>query len=81
MASSVTDSQSKDKDIRQQLVETGDVDVMISAGNNFFYTFSLQCSLWFFNRGKAEAIRDKVLFIDALNYFTVVDRILIRSMT
>ena len=76
MASSATDSQSKDKDIRQQLVETGDVDVMISVGNNFFYTLSLPCSLWFFNKGKAEAIRDKVLFIDARNYFTVVDRTL-----
>ena len=76
MASSATDSQSKDKDIRQQLVETGDVDVMISVGNNFFYTLSLPCSLWFFNRGKAEAIRDKVLFIDARNYYTVVDRTL-----
>ncbi len=76
MASSATDSQSKDKDIRQQLVETGDVDVMISVENNFFYTLSLQCSLWFFNRGKAEAVRDKVLFIDARNYYTVVDRTL-----
>ncbi|MBQ3113987.1 MAG: N-6 DNA methylase [Phascolarctobacterium sp.] len=76
MASSATDSQSKDKDIRQQLVETGDVDVMISVGNNFFYTLSLPCSLWFFNRGKAEAVRDKVLFIDARNYYTVVDRTL-----
>ena len=76
MASSATDSQSKDKDIRQQLVETGDVDVMISVGNNFFYTLSLPCSLWFFNRDKAETIKDKVLFIDALNYYTVVDRTL-----
>ena len=76
MASSATDSQSKDKDIRQQLVETGDVDVMISVGNNFFYTLSLPCSLWFFNRDKAEAIKDKVLFVDARNYYTVVDRTL-----
>lgn len=76
MASSATDSQSKDKDIRQQLVETGDVDVMISVGNNFFYTLSLPCSLWFFNRDKAETIKDKVLFIDARNYYTVVDRTL-----
>lgn len=76
MASSATDSQSKDKDIRQQLVETCDVDVMISVGNNFFYTLSLPCSLWFFNRDKAETIKDKVLFIDARNYYTVVDRTL-----
>lgn len=76
MASSATDSQGKDKDIREQLVKTGNVDVMISVGNNFFYTKSLPCSLWFFDKAKNEAIRDKVLFIDARNYYTVVDRTL-----
>ena len=76
MASSATDSQSKDKDIREKLVKTGHVDVMISVGNNFFYTKSLPCSLWFFDKGKTERLRDKVLFIDARNYYTVVDRTL-----
>ena len=76
MASSATDSQSKDKDIREKLVRTGHVDAMISVGNNFFYTKSLPCSLWFFDKGKQEELRDKVLFIDARNYYTVVDRTL-----
>ena len=76
MASSTTDSQSKDKDIREKLVRTGHVDVMISVGNNFFYTKSLPCSLWFFDKGKKEELRDKVLFIDVRNYYTVVDRTL-----
>lgn len=76
MASSATDSQGKDKDIRQKLIETGHVDAMISVGNNFFYTKSLPCSLWFFDKGKKEVIKDKVLFIDARNYYTVVDRTL-----
>lgn len=76
MASSATDSQGKDKDIRQSLIKTGHVDVMISVGNNFFYTKSLPCSLWFFDKAKAEENRDKVLFIDARNYYTVVDRTL-----
>ena len=76
MASSATDSQSKDKDIREKLVKTGHVDVMVSVGNNFFYTKSLPCSLWFFDKGKKEELRDKVLFIDARNYYTVVDRTL-----
>ncbi len=76
MASSATDSQGKDKDIRQALVETGHVDVMVSVGNNFFYTKSLPCSLWFFDKGKKPAIQDKILFIDARNYYTVVDRTL-----
>ena len=76
MASSATDSQGKDKDIRQGLIETGHVDVMVSVSNNFFYTKSLPCSLWFFNKGKSEEIKDKVLFIDARNYYTIVDRTL-----
>ena len=76
MASSATDSQGKDKDIRESLVKTGHVDVMISVGNNFFYTKSLPCSLWFYDKGKSDAIKDKVLFIDARNYYTVVDRTL-----
>ncbi|MDR3905147.1 MAG: class I SAM-dependent DNA methyltransferase [Evtepia sp.] len=76
MASSATDSQSKDKDIREELVRTGHVDVMISVGNNFFYTKSLPCSLWFFDKGKKEELRNTVLFLDARNYYTVVDRTL-----
>lgn len=76
MASSASDSQSKDKDIREKLVKTGYVDVMISVGNNFFYTKSLPCSLWFFDKGKQDALLDRVLFIDARNYYTVVDRTL-----
>lgn len=76
MASSATDSSSKDRDIREKLVNTGHVDVMVSVGNNFFYTLSLPCSLWFFDKAKREENRDKVLFIDARKYYTVVDRTL-----
>ncbi len=76
MASSATDSQGKDKDIREKLIATGDVDVMLSVGNNFFYTKSLPCTLWFFDKAKKEENKDKVLFIDARNYYTVVDRTL-----
>ena len=57
-------------------MRTGDVDVMVSVGNTFFYTLSLPCSLWFFDKNKNTDIRDKVLFIDARNYYTVVDRTL-----
>lgn len=76
MASSATDSANKDRDIRENLVKTGNVDVMVSVGNNFFYTLSLPCSLWFFDKAKRPENRDKVLFIDARNYYTVVDRTL-----
>ena len=67
-------AQNADRDIRTKLVETGDVDVILSVGNNFFYTLSLPCTLWFFDKGKKDEIKDKVLFIDARNYFTVIDR-------
>lgn len=76
MASSSTDSQGKDKDIREKLIKSGHVDIMISVGNNFFYTKSLPCSLWFFDKGKEKAKKDNILFIDARNYYTVIDRTL-----
>ncbi len=76
MASSATDSANKDRDIREKLVLTGDVDVIVSVGNNFFYTLSLPCSLWFFDKAKRLENRNRVLFIDARNYYTVVDRTL-----
>ena len=76
MASSATDSQGKDKEIREQLVKTGHVDVMVSVGKNFFYTKSLPCSLWFFDKGKSETLKEKILFIDARSYYTEVDRTL-----
>ena len=76
MASSATDSQGKDKMIREKLIRTGHVDVMISVSNNFFYTKSLPCSLWFFDKAKRAENKNKVLFIDARNYYTSVDRTL-----
>lgn len=71
MASSATDSNAE-RVQRRKLVETGRVDVMLYVGNNFFYTKSLPCTLWFFDKGKPEALRDKVLFIDAQRYHTAV---------
>ena len=76
MAASATDSSRKERDIREKLVKTGHVDVLLSVGNNFFYTKTLPCTLWFFDKGKPETLQDKVLFIDARNYYTVVDRTL-----
>lgn len=71
MASSATDSNAE-KQQRRKLVESGDVDVMLYVGNNFFYTKSLPCTLWFFDKGKPHELRDKVLFIDAQRYHTAV---------
>lgn len=75
MASSATDSGSE-KDIRTKLIDSGAIDVMVSVGNNFFYTKSLPCTLWFFDKAKKDNIKNKVLFIDARNYYTVIDRTL-----
>jgi hypothetical protein len=52
MASSASDAGNKDRDIREKLVKTGHVDVMMAIGNKFFYTRSLPCTLWFFDKGK-----------------------------
>ena len=71
MASSATDSNGQ-KAERRKLVEGGVVDVMLYVGNNFFYTKSLPCTLWFFDKGKRKDLKDKVLFIDAQRYHTAV---------
>lgn len=72
MASSASDSGNKDRDIREKLVKTGDVDVMVGIGNKFFYTRSLPCTLWFFNKGKPKALKNQVLMIDARSVYHVV---------
>ena len=72
MASSASDAGNKDKEIRQKLMERGHVDVMMSIGPKFFYTRSLPCTLWFFDKGKPDDFLDTVLMIDARNVYTVV---------
>jgi len=63
-----------ERDVRRKIVETGTVDVMISIRSNFFYTRSVPCELWFFDKGKPEHLRDKVLMIDARNIYRKVTR-------
>ncbi|WP_164242515.1 type I restriction-modification system subunit M [Stenotrophomonas maltophilia] len=72
MASSASDAGNKDKEIREKLVNTGHVDVMVAIGNKFFYTRTLPCTLWFFDKGKPESRKDTVLMLDARNVYTVV---------
>ena len=72
MPSSASDAGGRDKEIRQKLVETGHVDIMVSIGPKFFYTLSLPCALWFFDKSKPESRNDKVLMLDARNVYTVV---------
>lgn len=72
MASSATDAGNTEKTIRQKLVETGAVDCIVAVGNNFFYTRSLPCHVWFLDKGKRKTNKDKILMIDARNTFRVV---------
>jgi len=74
MASSASDAGHSDKLIREKLVNTGHADVIISIGTNFFYTRSLPCTLWFFDKGKSEDLQDQVLMIDARNIYRKVTR-------
>jgi len=73
MAASAPDAGGKELEIRRKLVETDHVDAMLGVGNNFFFTKSLPCTLWFFDKAKPAAVRDKVLFLDMRGYFHVVD--------
>jgi type I restriction enzyme M protein len=75
MANSAGDARGSELDIRRDLLRAGAVDVMVSVGPNFFYTVTLPCTLWFFDRGKSKTNRkDKVLFIDARHIFRQIDR-------
>lgn len=75
MANSASDARASELDIRRRLIEAHVVDVMISIGSNFFYTVTLPCTLWFFDRGKRYTERrEKVLFIDARHIYKQVDR-------
>jgi type I restriction enzyme M protein len=74
MSSQASSAGHGEKEVRQKIVETGDVDVMISIRSNFFYTRTVPCELWHFDRGKPPERRDKVLMVDARNVFRKVTR-------
>ena len=75
MANSASDARASELEIRQKLIKSGGVDVIIAIGSNFFYTVTLPCTLWFFDKGKSNTSRrDKVLFIDARHLFRQIDR-------
>ena len=75
MANSAADARASELEIRRQIIESRAVDVMVSISSNFFYTVTLPCTLWFFDKSKGESGRgDQVLFIDARHIFQQVDR-------
>jgi type I restriction enzyme M protein len=75
MANSASDARSSEQELRRQLIESRAVDVMVAVGPNLFYTVTLPCTLWFFDKGKAKTPRaDTVLFIDVRHIYRQIDR-------
>ncbi|WP_246093891.1 MULTISPECIES: type I restriction-modification system subunit M [Mesorhizobium] len=76
MSSQASSAGRDEATVRQKLVETGAVDVMIDIRGNFFYTRAVPCQLWFFDRAKEkDAVRrDHVLMLDARQIFRKVSR-------
>ena len=74
MANSATDARGSELDIRRKLIDGGSVEALIAIGPNFFYTVTLPCTLWFFDRGRPKERRDQVLFVDARHIFRQVDK-------
>jgi type I restriction enzyme M protein len=71
MANSASDARHSEADIRQTLIENNLIYGMLTLPSNMFYTVTLPATLWFFDKHKQD---DKLLFIDARNIFTQIDR-------
>ena len=74
MSSQASSAGGREAEVRRKLVETGEVDVMIAIRSNFFYTRTVPCELWFFNRNKPAYLKDKVLMLDARSVYRKVTR-------
>jgi len=73
MANSASDARGSELEIRKELIQSGVVDTMVAVGSNFFYTVTLPCTLWFFDKAESD-IREGVLFIDARHLYRQIDR-------
>ncbi|HZK57725.1 MAG TPA: class I SAM-dependent DNA methyltransferase [Clostridia bacterium] len=74
MANSASDAGHSEKEIRKALIKDGIISQMVALPSNMFITVTLPATLWFFDRAKKN--KDEILFIDARNIFTQVDRAL-----
>ncbi|MCL4441612.1 MAG: SAM-dependent methyltransferase [Firmicutes bacterium] len=74
MSSQASSAGRDEAKVRRKLIETGAVDIMIAIRQNFFYTRTVPCELWFLSRDKPEDRRDKVLMLDARNIYRKVTR-------
>ena len=72
MANSASDAGNSEKDIRIKLIESGIISQMVTLPSNMFTSVTLPATLWFFDRTKPK--KDEILFIDARNIFTQIDR-------
>jgi type I restriction enzyme M protein len=71
MANSASDARHSEADIRKTLIENNLIYGMLTLPSNMFYTVTLPATLWFFDKAKTD---DRILFIDARNIFTQIDR-------
>ena len=74
MSSQASSAGHGEAEVRRLLVATGDVDVMVAIRPNFFYTRTVPCELWFYDRGKPAERKDTVLMLDARQVFRKVTR-------
>lgn len=74
MSSQASSAGRDEAKVRERLVKTGHVDIMVDIRGNFFYTRSVPCQLWFLNKKKPEHLKDKVLMLDARNVYRKVTR-------
>ncbi|MBQ7572827.1 MAG: N-6 DNA methylase [Clostridia bacterium] len=72
MANSASDAGNSEKEIRQRLIESGVIKQMVTLPSNMFTSVTLPATLWFFDNAKTK--KDEILFIDARNIFTQIDR-------
>ena len=72
MANSASDAGNSELDIRKNLIESGVIKQMVTLPSNMFTSVTLPATLWFFDKAKEH--KDEILFIDARNVFTQIDR-------
>ena len=75
MANSASDAGKSEYEIRKKMIEEGVISQMVTLPSNMFTSVTLPATLWFFDKHKPETEKkDEILFVDARNVFTQVDR-------
>ena len=75
MANSASDAGKSELEIRTKMIEEGIISQMVTLPSNMFNTVTLPATLWFFDKNKPNTDKKgEILFIDARNVFTQVDR-------